>query len=99
VRVFDDLPQLIQDQPRLEFQCGGQCVRDLQKHSLLTRAGFDPLLEMLFRLDALADVPEHAQQARPVLMGESRSAPLGVKCRTIPELVERQRVEYRAGSK
>ena len=64
VGVFDDPPQLIQDQTWLEFQCGGQGVRDLQQRGLFMRADFDPLVEVFFRLDALADIPDDAQKAR-----------------------------------
>ena len=93
VRVFDDPPQLVQDQPWLEFQRGGQDVRDLQQRGLLACAGFDTLVEALFRLDALADIPNDAQQTRPVLIGECRPAPLGVKRGAVPAYVQHARVK------
>jgi hypothetical protein len=39
----------------------------------------DTLVEALFCLDALADIPDDAQQARLALPGECRPAPLGMK--------------------
>ena len=68
VLVFDDSPQLLQDQIRLEFKRGGQGVRDLQQRGLLAGAGFDALVKALLLLDAPADVPDDAQQARPTLV-------------------------------
>ncbi len=99
VRVFDDPAQLFQDQPWLEFQRGGQGVRDLQQRGLLARAGFHTLVEALIGLDVPADVPDDAQEARPVLIGECRPAPLGVKRRAVPAYVQHPCVEGGAGSK
>ncbi len=86
--------QLFQDQARLEFQCGGQGVRDLQQGGLLACAGFHALVQLLFRPDPLAHIPDHAQQARPVLVSECRPAPFGVKRAAIPAYVQHVGVEH-----
>ena len=57
------------------------------------------LVEALFRLDALADIPDDAQQARLVPKGKCRPAPLGVKRAAIPAYVQYARVKQAAGSK
>ena len=54
-------------------------MRDLQQYGLPVRAGFDTLVETLFCLDALADIPDDAQPAWLVLKGKCRPAPLGLK--------------------
>jgi hypothetical protein len=63
------------------------------------RAGFDTLVEMLFRLDAPADIPGDAQQARLTLKSKCRPAPLGVKSRTVPAYVQHACVKQAAGTK
>lgn len=62
-------------------------------------AGFDTLVEVLFRTNPPADVLDDTQDARPVLIGEFRPAPLGVKRRSIRSYVKHPRVECGAGSK
>jgi hypothetical protein len=54
-------------------------VRDLQQSGLCACASLDRLVEALSCLDALADIPDDAQQARQVLKGECRPMPIGMK--------------------
>ena len=51
------------------------------------RADFDPLVEVFFRLDALADIPDDAQKAPVVLIIECRPTPLSIKYAAIPSYV------------
>lgn len=53
-------------------------MRNLQQRGLLADVGFDTLVEVLFRLDALADILNDTQQARLVLINECRPAPLAL---------------------
>ena len=76
---FDDLAKLIEDQSRLEFQGGSQSPGDLQQHGLLAGVGFQPLVKQLFRLNPPVDIPDDAQQAGLILIGEGRPARLGVE--------------------
>ncbi len=73
-------------------------MRDIQQRRLFSRPGFDLLLEPLLCLEARADVPDGAQDARPAKQSERRPAPLGVKRRAVPTDVLDQRLEHGAGS-
>ena len=46
---------------------------DLQQRGLFTRAGFNTLVEALFCMDSLADIPDNPQLARSTLVGECTS--------------------------
>ena len=46
--ILDQHSQLIEDQTRLEFQCGGQGLGDLQQCRLLAGVQFDPRMEQAF---------------------------------------------------
>src|SRR5690242_4758164 len=94
MRVLDDLAQLVEDQPRLEFQGGCQRMGDGEQSRLFAHPGFDLSAQALLCLDAPADIPDDAQQARPATILDHRSAYLDVKRRTIPAYVDDERFEY-----
>ena len=79
VMLVDDLPQLIEDQPRLKLQRGCQRMGDGEQSRLFAHPGFDLSAQGFFRLDALSDIPDDAQQARPAPVVDRRSAHFNVK--------------------
>ena len=91
--VLDDLSQLIEDQPRLEFQRGCQGMRNFQQRGLLMGAGFGALVKALFQFDPLADISDNSQQAGAALISKHPAAPFGVKRRAIAANMQRPCIE------
>ena len=92
--VFDDLPQLVEDQIRLEFQRGRQGMGNGQERILLMGTDIDPPLEILFSLGSFADIPDNTQQTHSALIRECCPAPFGVKHRAILAYVKDASIEH-----
>jgi hypothetical protein len=75
---------LVEDQTRLEFQRGGQGMGDGEQSCLFAHLSFDLSAQDYFCLNALADIPQDAQQAPPAPIMDHGSADLHMKRRAIP---------------
>ncbi len=69
---------------------------DGEQSRLFAHPGFDLFAQVFFRLDALADIPDDAQQARPAPIIDHRSADFDVKRRAIPAHMDDERFEHAA---